>query len=74
MKGQKVRAFDVYALGPFMIWYAWKSKGVGSWPRRALFISGVMTIYYNWENYKKVKAVLEAQLSNAHFPELTPIS
>jgi hypothetical protein len=61
LKSQKVRAFDVYALGPFMMWYSVKSKGMGRWPRRALFISGFMTMLYNYENYKKVKAWLETE-------------
>lgn len=61
LKSQKVRAFDVYALGPFMMWYAVKSKGMPRWPRRALFISGFMTMVYNYENYKKVKAWLETE-------------
>lgn len=61
LKSQKVRAFDVYALGPFMMWYAVKSKGMGNWPRRALFISGFMTMVYNYENYKKVKTWLETE-------------
>jgi len=61
VKSQKVRAFDVYALGPFMMWYSVKSKGMGRWPRRALFISGLMTMVYNYENYKKVQAWIRTQ-------------
>lgn len=55
---QKIRVFDVYALGPFMVWYAMRSKDMGAWPRRALFVSGVYTIIYNWKNYKAAEAAL----------------
>lgn len=62
LKSQKVRAFDIYALGPFMIWYAMKSKGVNPWAKRALFASGVMTIVYNWTNYRKAQAILTEEV------------
>lgn len=65
LKSQKVRAFDVYALGPFMMWYAVRSKGMGPWSRRALFISGFMTMVYNYENYKRMKAWLETEGKDA---------
>lgn len=65
IKSQKVRAFDIYALGPFMMWYAVRSKEMGRWPRRALFISGFMTMLYNYENYKKVKTWMETEGADA---------
>lgn len=74
IKSQKVRAFDIYALGPFMMWYSVKSKGMGRWPRRALFISGFMTMLYNYENYKKVKTWLETEGLNAAKDPLTALS
>lgn len=68
LKSQKVRAFDVYALGPFMLWYAMKSKGMGSWPRRTLFVAGVMTIVYNWGNYRKVQESIAAKMKEQGGP------
>jgi hypothetical protein len=65
IKSQKVRAFDIYVLGPFMMWYSVKSKGMSAWPRRALFISGFMTTLYNYENYKKVKTWVETEGASA---------
>lgn len=65
LKSQKVRLFDTFALGPFMIWYAVKSKGMGSWSRRALFVSGCMTIVYNYDNYRKAKAWIETEGKDA---------
>lgn len=55
IRAQKVRAFDIYVLGPFMMWYSVRSTGMAAWPRRALFISGFMTMLYNYESYKKAK-------------------
>lgn len=63
-KGQHTRLFDMFALGPFMMWYAMKSggkRGMGKWPRRALFVSGAMTVLYNWNNYRNIKSILEAK-------------
>jgi hypothetical protein len=65
IKSQKVRAFDIYALGPFMMWYSVRSKEMPRWPRRALFISGFMTMLYNYENYKKVKNWIETEGADA---------
>ena len=58
---QKVRLFDTYALGPFLIWYAMKSKGLGKWSRRTLFTAGIYTVIYNWKSYRAAEATLEAK-------------
>ena len=51
------RAFDIYFLGPFMIYFAVRSKaGMGRWTRRILFTAGVYTIYRNWQAYKSIPA------------------
>jgi hypothetical protein len=64
-KSQPVRLFDIYALGPFMMWYAYKTPVMGRWPRRALFISGFMTVIYNWQNYRNIEADLKARIAAA---------
>ncbi len=57
IKSQKVRAFDIYALGPFLLYAAFASKrGLGKWPRRALFTAGVFTIIYNVKSYQALAA------------------
>lgn len=61
LASQKVRAFDTYALGPFMMWYASKSKGMGAWPRRALFVAGFYTVVYNWKKYREAQEFLTAK-------------
>lgn len=60
LENQKPRLFDMFALGPFMLWYALKSgkRTMGPWSRRALFVSGAMTIVYNWKNYQNIQAIL----------------
>jgi len=63
IKSQPMRLFDIYALGPFLMWYAYKTRDMGRWPRRALFISGFMTILYNYDHYKNIKAEMEARLA-----------
>lgn len=61
---QKVRLFDVYALGPMLIYAATRKHALGPWSKRALFISGVMTIIYNWDKYRTIKADLQKAATN----------
>jgi hypothetical protein len=63
-KGQKVRLFDVYALGPFLLYAATRKSPLGRWTKRTLFVAGVMTIIYNWKNYKSIKTDIEKGLKN----------
>ncbi len=59
-KTQKVRAFDIYALGPFLIWVSMRKKPLGRWTRRTLLVAGVMTVVYNWKRYRALeKAIAE---------------
>ncbi len=58
---QKARLFDTYALGPFLIWYAMKSKSMGKWSRRTLFTAGIYTVIYNWKNYRAAQDYLATQ-------------
>ncbi len=60
---QKVRAFDVYALGPFLIYAATRKGPLGNWSRRTLFVAGCMTMIYNWNKYKTMKTDLQTALS-----------
>lgn len=50
-KAQDVRWIDVWALGPFMVWYGLKARGVPQWARSAMVLSGVLTVVYNGANY-----------------------
>lgn len=53
IKAQNVRLFDVFILGPFMIWAGMQLKGDAA--RSAMIAAGAGTIAYNWRNYEKVK-------------------
>ena len=50
-KGQAIRLADVFVLGPFMVWFAWKAEEMGDLPRAALAIAGFLTAVYNGRNY-----------------------
>ena len=54
-KSQEVRLLDVFALGPFMMWYAIRSKDQPDWARAVLAFSGLMTSLYNGANYVRIK-------------------
>ena len=51
-KGQTTRLFDVFVLGPFMIWYALSGSMPHSfWAQDLLVAAGVFTVLYNGRNY-----------------------
>ena len=50
-KGQGARLMDVFALGPFMVWFAIGAKNMPDWSRWIMGFSGVGTILYNLLNY-----------------------
>jgi len=61
MKPQSVRLFDVFALGPFMMWYAARSGKMPLPARALLMVFGAGTIFYNGRNYLEARALeLEA--------------
>ena len=56
-KSQNTRLVDVFLLGPFMLWFAVGVKDrtrQGLLPRSALATAAVMTMWYNWQNYRHV--------------------
>lgn len=59
----KPRAFDIYALGPLLIYTGLAgAKPLGRWPRRALFAAGCFTIIYNLKAYREAVAKVKEQL------------
>ncbi len=56
---QRVRLFDIYALGPVLLYAATRKAPLGRWTKRTLFIAGVMTIVYNWSKYRTIKTDLQ---------------
>ncbi len=51
MKTQNVRLFDVFILGPFMIWAGIQLQNEIA--KSAMVAAGAGTIIYNWNNYKE---------------------
>lgn len=56
---QRVRLFDIYALGPVLLYAATRKRPLGRWTKRTLFVAGIMTIVYNWSKYRTIKTDLE---------------
>jgi len=50
MKAQSIRLFDVFVLGPWLIWLSAKTKMTDN-ERVLLVLTGVSTIVYNGANY-----------------------
>lgn len=61
---QKVRLFDIYALGPLLLYAATRRAPLGRWTRRTLFVAGIMTIVYNWKRYRTIKQDMEKAVQN----------
>jgi len=55
-KPQVVRLFDVFFLGPVMMYSAAKNKLPRPW-KAVLFVSGIMTIGYNLKNFLNQVAI-----------------
>ena len=54
LKSQQVRLWDVFVLGPFMLWFGWAAQGVPEWARYAMMIAGITTVAYNGANYLRL--------------------
>lgn len=61
---QKVRLFDIYALGPVLLYAATRKAPLGRWTKRTLFVAGIMTIVYNWKRYRTVEQDLKKAVQN----------
>jgi hypothetical protein len=65
MKSQQVRLFDVFILGPAMMWIASRPR-LTNVQRIALFAAGAGTVLYNWRNYAEL-AQKPPELPNVNF-------
>lgn len=60
IEGVKQRPFDTYVLGPFMIWYGLKSKGMPDLSRKLIVSAGIWQLMYSWRKYREIpKQVVE---------------
>ncbi len=53
-KSQPTRLWDVFLLGPFLMW-AGTQQRLPQWARTGLVVSGLFTIWYNAENYRRIE-------------------
>lgn len=58
-KTQNVRRVDMYLLGPFMMWYAWESRGMNDLARLLLGAAGFLTITYNATRFQEQEKIIE---------------
>ena len=58
-KAQAVRLADIYFIGPFMLWLSFRNTP-STWEKRILRVLGFGTIAYNFANYKKQLAKIQA--------------
>jgi hypothetical protein len=53
----KKRPFDIFVLGPFLIWYGIKSKSMPPLARKIIVSAGIWQIYYHGKEYIKAARV-----------------
>ena len=54
-KSQAIRLVDVFALGPFMVWFGMEAKDVSEPARLAMIMAGMTTIALNGANYLRFR-------------------
>ena len=54
-KSQAVRLMDVFALGPFMVWFGMEAKDVPDAARFVMIAAGLGTIALNGANYLRIR-------------------
>jgi hypothetical protein len=67
MSNFKPRTFDTYVLPAFMMYFAWKAKGMPKLARRMLFVAG---IYMGYRNYAQYKALVQSAEAYLKIPEI----
>lgn len=58
-KSQMIRLYDVFFIGPFMIYIGYKAKGLNNLEKYMLYGLGAATIYYNGKNYWENKKLID---------------
>jgi len=57
------RPFDLYVLGPFLVWYGLKSRTMPRLARRILVSAGIFQIFYAWRSYREKPMEFIAKLT-----------
>ena len=55
VKTQTVRLFDVFVIGPLMMFGGWKLQRDHALAGQTLFLAGIGTVVYNGRNYLRVR-------------------
>jgi hypothetical protein len=55
VKSQGVRLLDVLFLGPFMMYFGFKAKGLSRTAKDVMVFSGAATIFYNLNNWLDIR-------------------
>lgn len=72
-KAQGVRLFDVFLLGPALIWLgACANRDLRPWEKAGLVIVGAGTILYNGANFLQIEAENLDNGPSLYFPADTP--
>jgi len=58
----KKRPFDLYVIGPFMVWYGLKSKNMPKFSRRLLVTGGIFQVWYSWRSYRELPNTIIAKV------------
>lgn len=59
-KAQYIRLVDIWLLGPAMVLLGVTGKPM-KFTRVAWVVGGILTIVYNWQNYKRLEEARRAQ-------------
>lgn len=57
----KQRPFDLYVIGPFMVWYGLRSKKMPKFARRLMVTGGIFQIWYAWRSYRELPQTIIAK-------------
>lgn len=58
------RPFDMYVLGPFLIYYGLKSKTMPPLARKFIVTAGIWQLFYNWRKYREIPDNINKLLKN----------
>ena len=58
----KKRPFDLYVVGPFMVWYGLRSKKMPKIARRMLVTAGLFQIGYAWKSYRELPGAVASKV------------
>lgn len=61
LKSQNVRLWDVFFIGPMMMWGGAALRRENKLAGDALVVLGGLTVLYNWANHRKLRSMIRAE-------------